>query len=1075
MKNKRLILFPASLAAGIILVSPNLNAAAITWDAGGANNNWSTIQNWSDNLAATGDDVTFNATGALASGTTNTVDASISIASFAYSQESATLQHTTAIAAGQTLAVTGNFLLAGSATASTATNVTITGATGALTVGGTSFQVGQTTPTTNTANNSLDMSGLGTLTANLGATGIFRLGSSVGTGTVGALTTVKLAATSSITADILGVGDKASRGGTQTLKLGGTSNTINANNIYIGPNAGGGRANGDISFETGTGTLQLRAADGSAAVTAMSLINTSFGTANNLTATANFAGHSVDAKIGTLTMGRRSGSGTAASATATFTFDTGTLDVGTLNLAENAQSASVSGAILATMNIGGGIASFGAITMATSSGGSSTTTSAALNFTGGTTTVNGNIARGGGNGTTATLALNGASATLDMTGKNLTSLTGITYTSGLLKNIGTVNTGMTLAGTGSRVFDQATGITGQIQGAITGTGLGITKQGAGTLILSGTNTYDGATQVDGGFLVFRNTGAKAAGLVTAGAAGHIGLGVGAVSGDYTSADVAALFTNTLTGFSLDGDSAVGIDTTGGSFNQTTALTSARKLTKLGTNTLTLSQANTYTGVTTLSAGAINLGVAETVGVSGPLGNSVAANPGSIVLNGGTLQYSASNNHDYSGRFSTAANQSYRADTNSQNVTWASDLTSSGGTLTKLGAGSLTLTGANSFTGGVTISTGELKITNASALGTGPKTINAQNLGYLTLDGTAGNISLASNLSITTAGLSILNTAGDNAINGTVKTIAGNGTSTITSDGGSLTLAGNIDSGATGNRILELSGTSTGTNTVSGSISNGTATLAVTKSGAGTWSITNGANAYTGATNVNAGTLAVSATGSINSSSGVNINTGGNFRYNASTNLSSTVAFNNGTVSGTNWNGTLSGLSVGTNQTISPGNSPGTAATVSQTWASGGSYLWEMNNATSTAGTGWDLLSGTGTLDITAASGSEFNILVTSLTLGNSAGLATNFNDATSYNWMIADFNTITGFSADAFNINTSGFTNLFTGNFDVSLGGGLLPGDNSQIYLTYTPIPEPSAALLGGLGLLALLRRRRSC
>ncbi len=1070
MKNKRLFLLPISIAAGTILVSPVLRAAAITWDAGGVNNNWSTVANWSDNAAAAGDDITFNATGALASGTTSTVDASISIASLTYIQESASLQHTTAIAAGQTLTVSGNFLLAGSTTASTPTNVTLTGSTGTLTVGGTSFQIGQTSPTAGTPTNSLDMSGLGTLTANLGATGVFRLGANSAQ-TFGAQVTVKLAATSSITASVLGVGDRAGRGITQTLKLGSVENNINANTVAVG--SAGGRGSGNISFETSTGTLRLRAADGTSAVTTMNMVNNSFGHNGTHTAVVDFSAHNVDAKIDALTMARRTGTGSAGS-TATLSFDTGTLEVASVNMAV-ATNLGMTGGNSATINIGGGTATFGAITMSTNSG--SGTTTGTLNFTGGTTTLNGNIVKGAGTNNTANLNLNGASAVLDMTGKNITSLTNITYTNGLLKNLGTVDTGITLAGTGSRVFEQATDISGQIQGAIIGTGLGLTKQGAGTLVLSGTNTYDGATQVDGGFLVFRNTGAKSTGLVTSGAAGNIGLGVGAVSGDYTSADVAALFTNTLSGFSLDNASSVGIDTTSGNFDQTTALTGSRNLTKLGSNTLTLSQANTYTGVTTLSAGVINLGVAENVGVSGPLGNSAAVNPGSIVFGGGSLQHSASNTHDYSGRFSTAANQAYSINTNSQNVTWATDLTSSGGTLTKGGAGTLTLTGNNTFTGGVTISTGELKITHANALGSGPKTINAQNAGYLNLDGSAGNISLASNLSITTAGLSIQNSAGNNVINGTLRTIAGNGTSTITSDGGSLNLAGNIDSGATGNRVLELSGTSTGANTVSGSISNGTATLSITKSGTGTWAITNGTNAYTGATNVNAGTLAVSAAGSINTSSGVNIN-GGDFRYNATTNLSPTVTFNSGTISGTNWEGSLSGRTIGSSQTISPGNSPGTATTGAQTWASGGSYLWEINNATGTTGAdpGWDLLSGSGTLDITAASGSAFNLLITSLTLSNTAGLATNFSDVGSYNWLIADFATINGFDATAFNINTSAFANSFTGIFGVSLGGvGAVPGDNSQIFLTYSPVPEPSAALLGSLGLIALLRRRRSC
>jgi autotransporter-associated beta strand protein len=253
-------------------------------------------------------------------------------------------------------------------------------------------------------------------------------------------------------------------------------------------------------------------------------------------------------------------------------------------------------------------------------------------------------------------------------------------------------------------------------------------------------------------------------------------------------------------------------------------------------------------------------------------------------------------------------------------------------------------------------------------------------------------------------------------------------------------------------------------------------MTLTKTGPGTQILTGTSN-YTGATSITAGRLTINGSGSINSSSSVTINGAtATLRYNSSTNLSTTVNFTSGTLEGTNWNGSLSGQTIGANKTISPGNSPGTATTGSQTWAAGGSYLWEINNATGTAGSdpGWDLENGTGTLDITASSGSKFNILVTSLTLANASGLATNFSDALSYYWIIADFASITGFAANAFNINTTEFDNPFTGTFGVSLGGvGAVPGDNSQIYLTYTAIPEPRAALLGGLGLLMLLRRRR--
>jgi autotransporter-associated beta strand protein len=1034
MKNKRFFQLSASITVGFHLLAPSLHAAAITWDAGGANNSWSTVNNWSDNAAATGDDVTINATGALASGTTNTADTSLSIASLTYSQESATLQHTTSIAAGQTLGVTGNFLLAGSATATTATNVTLAGSNGTLTVGGTSFQVGQTTPTAGTTTNSLDMSGLGNFTSNLGSSGIFRLGAA-STTTFGTQATVKLAATSSITADVLGVGDRAGRAVTQTLKLGSAANTINANTIAVGST--GGRGSGNLSFETGTGTVLLRAADGTAAVTTMNMVNNNFGHSAAHTATVDFNGHSTDAKIGSLNMALRTNT-TNGGATATLSFNEGSFEVGTITMAKSGSATSANATTNATINIGGGTISFGQINMAESNAANNSTTTAALNFTGGTTTVSGNITRVGGTGaTTATLALNGTAAVLDMSGKNVSSLTGITYTDGLFKNLGVINTGMTLAGTGSRVFDQAAGFSGEIQGAITGAVQGLTKQGTGTLTLVGTNTYGGPTQIDAGILVFRNTLAKSAGPVTAGATGSIGLGVGAVSGDYTSADTAALFnTSTLAGFTLNATSSVALDTSAGNFTQSTALTAARGLTKLGTNTLTLSETNTYTGTTTLSAGAINLGVAETVGVSGPLGSS-----GSIVFSGGALQSSASNTHDYSGRFSTAASQSYRLDTNAQNVTWASDLTSLGGTLTKLGVGTLTLSGANTFTGGITISTGELKITKSDSLGTGIKTINAQNNGYLSLDGTAASIALASNLSITTAGLSILNLAGDNVINGNVKTIAGNGTSTITSDGGSLNLTGTIDSGATGNRILELSGTSTGANTINGSISNGTATLAITKSGAGTWTLTSGTNTYGGPTNVTNGKLVVN--GSISTSSLTTIDVG------------ATLA-GSGTVGKATINGTLD-----------VGNSPGQMV-FTDTLGLAGSAVMEIDGTAGAGVTnGHDFvnLTGTGSAGVLTYGGAMTLDLGVIFSMGN-------------YSWDLYDMASETGTFATislADNYSGSLLDSDLDGIWDLTSGHNTWQFTESTGVLGLTVIPEPSAAsLLGGLSILSLLWRRRS-
>ena len=185
----------------------------------------------------------------------------------------------------------------------------------------------------------------------------------------------------------------------------------------------------------------------------------------------------------------------------------------------------------------------------------------------------------------------------------------------------------------------------------------------------------------------------------------------------------------------------------------------------GNGTLILSGQNTYTGVTTLSSGILNLGSAENAGTSGPLGKSAAANPGSIVFNGGTLQYSASNTNDYSGRFSTAANQPYSVDTNGQNVTWATALTASGGSLAKIGNGTLTLAAADNFAaanvsgGGVAVSGGTIGAFNlntgagTSTIGTGAAvaTINVAGGGVAVSGGTIGACNLNTGAGTSTIG------------------------------------------------------------------------------------------------------------------------------------------------------------------------------------------------------------------------------------------------------------------------------------------------------------------------------------
>ena len=127
-------------------------------------------------------------------------------------------------------------------------------------------------------------------------------------------------------------------------------------------------------------------------------------------------------------------------------------------------------------------------------------------------------------------------------------------------------------------------------------------------------------------------------------------------------------------------------------------------------TLTLSGASTYTGDTVLNGGEVIVYGAETAGTSGPLG------VGTIDFNGGTLGFSVNNTFDYSSRFNPGAGQAYSFDTGGQNVTLAGALASGGGTLTKLGSGTLTLSGANTYGGATTISAGKLEIQGPAGSG-----------------------------------------------------------------------------------------------------------------------------------------------------------------------------------------------------------------------------------------------------------------------------------------------------------------------------------------------------------------------
>ena len=207
-----------------------------------------------------------------------------------------------------------------------------------------------------------------------------------------------------------------------------------------------------------------------------------------------------------------------------------------------------------------------------------------------------------------------------------------------------------------------------VGGAISGVGVDITKAGSGTLVLGGANAYSGTTTISGGAIQLNNTNALQFSTVNNTVANGLrfgsGVGLFNLGGLSGSVDLALA--------DLSG-APVSLNVGSGGANTTYSgkLTGDGSFTKIGTGTFTLTGSNTYTGATILNGGTLN------VGNSTALGGTAT-----IVFGGGTLQYSANNQFDYSSQFSSNLNQAVRVDTNGQNVTWATGLTSTGGTLTK---------------------------------------------------------------------------------------------------------------------------------------------------------------------------------------------------------------------------------------------------------------------------------------------------------------------------------------------------------------------------------------------------------
>jgi fibronectin-binding autotransporter adhesin len=364
-----------------------------------------------------------------------------------------------------------------------------------------------------------------------------------------------------------------------------------------------------------------------------------------------------------------------------------------------------------------------------------------------------------------------------------------------------------------------------------GAATALTKNGAGTLVLSGNNSYTGTTTIS---------------------VGTLQLGAGGTTGSLNSGS--AIVNNGTLAFNRSNTITQGTDFA-------TVISGTGALIQAGSGNLILTGANTYTGGTVFNAGTIQIDNANAL-------NST----GNLTFGGGALRYGSGITEDFSSRFKNNGS-AIVIDTNGENIAFASviDSSNSGG-LTKNGAGDLTISGSNTFTGDVTLNTGRLILGNDSALGgaSGSIVINSGTLDVNAARTLSGNKAQHWNGNFTFAGSNTLN-MGTGAV-----TLGAN--STITVSASTLTVGGDMSGtgyGLTkegaGTLVLSGSNTYTGTTTISSGTlelapASGTSTLIgnitgagnITKSGSGTTIIAGGANGNTisGTLAVNGGTLQI---------------------------------------------------------------------------------------------------------------------------------------------------------------------------------------------------------------------------
>ncbi|WP_395749595.1 beta strand repeat-containing protein [Prosthecobacter sp.] len=279
----------------------------------------------------------------------------------------------------------------------------------------------------------------------------------------------------------------------------------------------------------------------------------------------------------------------------------------------------------------------------------------------------------------------------------------------------------------------------------------------------------------------------------------VGYTISASGSGYTSAPTIAFSSGTfaatakVAGIVLEGDSTIGgsgditingiVSESGGS----------HALTKIGTSVLTLANTgNSYTGGTVINAGSISIATDSALGTA-----PAAATAGQLVINGGALTTTAG--------FTLNANRGIDLGTTGGQINATTGTLSYGGViagsagLQKSGAGTLALSGVNTYGGATFISGGTLSISADSALGAAP---TSATLAQLTFDG--GTLATTADLTLnSTRGVSL------GASGGTIDV----GTGTAVTYGGSVAGAGSLAKTGTGTLNFTAASSYSGATTV----------------------------------------------------------------------------------------------------------------------------------------------------------------------------------------------------------------------------------------------------------------------